>query len=299
MNRNWLFLFCALVLTRPALAQLDILACEPEWAALAEAIGGERVEVESATTALQDPHRVQARPSLLSRARRADLLFCTGAGLEAGWLPLLIRRAGNPGIQPGQPGHLMAAEHVELLGVPASLDRSLGDLHPQGNPHIHLDPRRVLAVADELVHRLVRLDGGGTAGFQLRHAAFRKRMETAIEGWTIRAAKLAGSPVVVLHDSWLYLEQWTGLRRVATVEPRPGLPPSGAHLQNLVTVIGAERPRALLLGPADSRKSADWLGERTGLEALTLPFTVGGSPRSSDLFGLYDETLRLLEEHLR
>lgn len=299
MKRTSLLLLCMLLLSRPALAQLDILACEPEWAALAKAIGGERVDVESATTAFQDPHRVQARPSLLSRARRADLLFCTGAGLEAGWLPLLIRRAGNPGIQPGQPGHLMAANHVELLGVPASLDRSLGDLHPEGNPHIHLDPRRVLQVADELVQRLVRLDGGGTAGFHLRHGAFRKRMQTAIEGWSIRAAKLEGRPVVVLHDSWLYLEQWTGLRKVATVEPRPGLPPSGAHLQNLVGIIGTEQPRVLLLGPADSRKSAGWLEDRTGLQALTLPFTVGGSPGSGDLFGLYDETLRLLEERLR
>ncbi|NIO12678.1 MAG: zinc ABC transporter solute-binding protein, partial [Xanthomonadales bacterium] len=134
----------------PALADLRVLTCEPEWAALVEALGGDLVTVNSATSGLQDPHRIQARPSLMAQARRAELLVCTGADLEIGWLPLLLRQAANGRIQTGQPGHFFASDYVTMLDVPARLDRSEGDIHPYGNPHIHLDPRNISIVAREL-----------------------------------------------------------------------------------------------------------------------------------------------------
>ena len=138
----------ALALTASfAHATLKVFACEPEWDALARELGGDQVEVYAATTAQQDPHRVQARPSLIAQLRQADLLVCTGADLEAGWLPVLLRQARNPAVQPGQPGHFLAADQVTLLEVPTSIDRAEGDVHPQGNPHIQIDPRRSAAAS--------------------------------------------------------------------------------------------------------------------------------------------------------
>src|SRR5204863_4728290 len=137
-------------ISSPAFAALNILACEPEWGALAKEIGGDRVTVYTATTALQDPHRIEARPSLIARARNADLMVCTGAQLEIGWAPLLQTQSGNPKIQSGQPGYFEAASAVSLIEKPSSVDRSLGDVHPAGNPHLHLDPRNIAAAAAAL-----------------------------------------------------------------------------------------------------------------------------------------------------
>jgi zinc/manganese transport system substrate-binding protein len=134
----------------PARAALNVFACEPEWAALAKEIGGQRVAVASATTAQQDPHHVEARPSLIAHMRRADLLVCTGAELETGWLPVLLARSGNAKVQPGKPGYFEAAAFVELLDVPTTVDRSHGDIHAAGNPHVHTDPRRLAIIAERL-----------------------------------------------------------------------------------------------------------------------------------------------------
>ena len=163
--KNTTILLAALLAASPlsAHAALDILTCEPEWAALATELGGNLVSAESATTPQQDPHYIQARPSLIAKVRRAALVMCTGADLEVGWLPLLLRQAGNAAVQPGQPGFLNAADFVELLDKPSSVDRSLGDVHPYGNPHVQTDPRNIGKVAAALVERLASLDSANAA----------------------------------------------------------------------------------------------------------------------------------------
>src|SRR5258705_5036044 len=156
----------------PCFAALSIFATVPEWGALATEIGGDKVKVYTATNALQDPHHVEARPSLIARARGADLVVSTGAELEVGWLPLVLQQAGNPRVQPGQPGYLEAASYVTLLGRPARLDRAEGDVHPFGDPHIQTDARNILRVATPLAERMAQLDPGNAAQYRARLAQF-------------------------------------------------------------------------------------------------------------------------------
>ncbi len=296
--RLWTGLLAGLLAAPALLAapSLQALACEPEWGALVDAIGGGRVSLKVATTARQDPHRVEARPSLMAAARRADLLVCTGADLEAGWLPVLLRRAGNARIQPGQPGYLMAAEHVTLLERPARLDRADGDIHPGGNPHIHTDPRNVARVAAALTERLVRIDPEGEVGYRERFSRFSADWTQAMARWQSRAAPLAGVEVVVSHKAFPYLQAWLGLVEVAALEERPGVAPGPAHLQSVLQAIASRPVRLILSTPIDDPDAGRWLSERTGLPVVTLPYTVGGSPAAQDLTTLFDATLdRLLE----
>lgn len=279
-----------------ARAELRVVACEPEWAALTTELAGPLAQVYSATTAQQDPHQVQARPSLIAAVRRADLLVCTGAELEAGWLPLLQRQAGNPAIQPGRPGYFEAAAQVELLGVPARLDRADGDVHAAGNPHIQTDPRRIARVAAALARRLAELDPPHAADYERRHADFAQRWQAAITRWERSAAPLKGLPIVVQHQGFPYLEQWLGLRQVAALEPKPGLEPSSAHLQAVLATLQREPARLILRAAYNDGRGSMWLAERTRLPVVALPYTVGGSEAARDLFGLFDDTVaRLLK----
>jgi zinc/manganese transport system substrate-binding protein len=275
-------------------ARTHVFACEPEWGALAQEIGGSDVRVTTATTALQDPHHVQARPSLIARLRRADLLICTGADLEVGWLPVLLRRASNPRVQPGQPGYLEAASAVALLDRPARLDRAQGDVHPQGNPHIQTDPHNILPVARLLAQRLATVDAAHADGYRQRLADFEQRWQKALSRWDEQGRALRGLPIVVQHNGWIYLEHWLGLQRVATLEPKPGVPPSSADLAAVLQRIRHQPVRAVVRAAYQDARPSHWLSQRAGIPELVLPFTVGGDDRSGDLFKLYDRTLALL-----
>ncbi|MDP3126580.1 MAG: zinc ABC transporter substrate-binding protein, partial [Thiobacillus sp.] len=204
-------------------AALNVFACEPEWGALAREIGGDDVKVYNATTAMQDPHRIEARPSLIAQTRRAGLVVCSGAELEVGWLPLLLRESGNAAVQPGRPGYFEATRYVTLLDKPAIVDRSQGDVHAAGNPHIQTDPRNLLRVGAALAQRLSEVDPAHAAAYQARWKAFSARWEAAIARWQQQAAPLKGMPVAVQHKSFSYLINWLGLREVATLEPKPGV----------------------------------------------------------------------------
>jgi zinc/manganese transport system substrate-binding protein len=290
-----LLLLCLAALSWPAQAALNVLACEPEWAALASELAGDKASVASATTAYQDPHRIEAKPSLIARARRADLVVCTGAELEIGWLPVLLRESANPRIQADRPGHFMAADFVALLDKPQRLSRAEGDVHPEGNPHIQTDPRNIARVAEALAQRLTQLDPANAAHYATRQADFAKRWQVAQQRWTTRAARLKGLRVVSQHNGFPYLYQWLGLVEVATLEPKPGLEPSAAHLASVAAALKA-RPASLIVRAAyQPARPSEWLAERTGLPVAVLPFTVGGSDKAGDLFGLFDDTLdRLL-----
>jgi zinc/manganese transport system substrate-binding protein len=286
-------IFLALLLWLPgaAHAALNVFACEPEWGALAGEIGGSSVRTYTATTALQDPHRIEARPSLIAQMRRADLVVCSGADLEAAWLPVLLREAGNGRVQPGRPGHFEAARFVALRDKPASLDRAQGDVHAAGNPHVHTDPRNIARVGAALAARMAEIDPAGAAIYQAQWNAFSARWEAAIAGWQARGAPLKGMPVAVQHKSFSYLLAWLGMVEVATLEPRPGVEPSVGHLARVATQLQAAPARAVLRAVYQSPRPANWLAERAGIPALALPYTVGGNARAGDLFGLFDDTL--------
>jgi zinc/manganese transport system substrate-binding protein len=291
--------FTALLLLIPtiSLADLNIFACEPEWAALAEELGSTHVKANSATNALQDPHYIQARPSLIAKVRRADLVICSGAQLEIGWLPMLLRKGNNPAVLPGSPGHLEASMFVKRLDVAVSSDRSQGDVHPQGNPHIQVNPHNILLVAAALSKRLIELDAGHSADYKHAFEVFSKRWRKAIEDWEQRALPLRGKRVIAHHKSWVYLQDWLGLVEVATLEPVPGIPPTAGHLSSLLDRFGDSNGADFIIrAPFQSEKPSVWLSERTGIPAVMLPLTVGGSKQADDLFSLFDDILeRLLQ----
>ena len=278
----------------PAQAAIKVLACEPEWGALAQALGGNLVDVAVATTALQDPHQIQAKPSLIARARNAELLVCTGAELEIGWLPVLLQQSGNARVQAGQPGNFAAADAVRKLEVPTVLDRAQGDVHAAGNPHIQTDPRNIAQVAAALGARLQQVDAPHAAEYAQRLADFQQRWQQALARWQAQAAPLRGLPVVSQHKAFVYLYDWLGLKEVAVLEPKPGVEPSAAHLQSVLAGLKATPARAVLYAAYQDGRPSEWLGKATGLPLVKVPFTVGGSDGAKDLFGLFDDTVARL-----
>ena len=290
--------FCTLTLfvgaAGPASAALRVFACEPEWAALAREIGGAWVEVSVATTALQDPHHIQARPSLIARVRNADLVVCTGAELEVGWLPLLLQQSGNAKVQPGQPGHFFAADAVRMLDVPTQLDRSQGDVHAAGNPHIQTDPRNIALVAQALSTRLQQVDPAHAADYARAQADFALRWQQAMGRWAAQAAPLRGLPVVSQHKAFAYLHDWLGLKEVAVLEPKPGVEPTPSHLQGVLVSLKATPARMVLHTAYQDARPSEWLSKQAGIPVVKIAFTVGGSERARDLFGLFDDTVERL-----
>ena len=290
-----LSLFAAfLVLPRPSQAAMRVLATTPEWAALTRELGGDKVDVYAATSAFQDVHRVDAKPSLVARARNAELVVAAGAELEIGWLPILLRESGNARIQPGNPGYFEADANLRLLEVPTAVDRSMGDVHPQGNPHAHLDARNVAIVATALTARLKLVDPVDAAYFDARGTDFQSRWKAAIARWEAQAAPLKGAPIVVIHRDQAYLCHWLGLVEVAAIEPKPGVPPSSSYLAELVTKLSAAPPKMILRNAYNDSKAVDWLAERIHVPVVLLPYSVGGTPGASDLFKLFDDTINRL-----
>ncbi len=298
MKRLFLVALLAVV-PATGLAELRIFACEPEWAALAEELGGDLVEVSSATHALQDPHYIQARPSLISRVRRADLVICSGAQLEIGWLPKLLGKANNPDVRPGSDGFFEASMWVSRLDIPESVDRAQGDIHPQGNPHVQVNPHNIATIAIGLGERLARLDPVNGDRYVALSDNFQHRWAAAIERWEKMAEPLEGKRVIAHHKSWVYLEDWLGLEEVANLEPVPGVPPTASHLAELLARFGTEGQGAdfIIRAPYQSDKASNWLSEKTGIPAVMLPLTVGGSEAATDLFGMFDDILLRLLKH--
>ncbi len=294
--KRFLIALAACCFPLPALAALNVFACEPEWAALAQEIGGDRVSAFSATTARQDVHHIEARPSLIARVRQADLVICSGSELEIGWLPLLLTQSGNDRIQLGTPGYLEASQLVARLEVPKVIDRALGDIHPAGNPHIHLDPRNIAKVAAALTERLAQLDRANADYYRGRAADFARRWQTAIERWEREGAALKAVPIVVYHKDFSYFIHWLGMREAGSLEPKPGIPPTPSHLAELVERMKRDPARLVVYSPYNNPKAAEFLSQRTGIPVAMIPFTVGGTDRARDLYGLFDDTLdRLLK----
>lgn len=296
-NRKQFFLAASLVLlSLPSHAALTILACEPEWAALASEIGADKIKVSSATTALQDPHRIEARPSLIARTRNADLLLCTGLELETGWLPVLLQQSGNAKIQPGQSGNFEAGNYVQRLEIPSRVDRSEGDVHAAGNPHIQQDPRNIALVSAALVKRMAELDPANAVFYQERQKDFTQRWTSAMKKWEQQIAPLKGMAIVEHHKNMEYLLNWVGLRAVGTLEPKPGVEPSAAHLSGLLNQLQRQPAKMVIRAAYQDGRPSLWLSEHAKIPAAIMPFTVGGSERAKDLFGLFDDTVARLTE---
>ena len=278
-----------------AQADLEIFTCEPEWAALAEEIGGEHVSTYSATTAFVDPHYIQARPSLIAKVRRADLVVCSGAQLEIGWLPALMQKANNRDVMPGSSGYFEASNFVIRIGATADTDRARGDVHPLGNPHVQTDPHNIEAIAIALGDRMAQIDSGNADSYKVELAEFLSKWKVAIVRWEEEAFPLRGKRAITHHNSWVYLERWLGIEEVANLEAIPGLPPTTAHLSKLVAQFGNGGADFIIRSTYQDDRPSEWLTERTGIEAIMLPLTVGGTDEATDLFSLFDQIIgRLL-----
>ena len=292
--RNSFVLLALLILPVTSFSKLNVFACAPEWGALAKDIGGEEVEVFIASKASQDIHHLRAKPSFLAKMRKAELVFCTGASLESGWLPVLLQKAGSSKVQHGQIGLLLASEYVERLEIPDSVDRSMGDVHSEGNPHIHLNPHNLILIANELTKRLSLLSPTKEKLFLSNFEIFKKNWQESIEKWEQLAQPLRNKNVVVYHQNWIYLLNWLDLNRIITLEPVPGIPPRVSHLETVLASVKNHDIKAILLTPYQQNNAAAWLSEHADIPVTTLPYTVGGSKKANDLESLFDEIVQIL-----
>ena len=283
-----------LVAALPAWAAINVFATVPEWAALAREIGGDKVNVYAATHALQDPHRIDAKPSLLAQARRAQLVIATGADLETGWLPVVVRDSGNPAIQPGQPGYFETATVVTRLEIHQVVDRAHGDVHPGGNPHFQLDPYRVQKIGEALAERLALIDPANAAAYRDAYKAFAERWQAAIVRWEKQAQPLRGMPVLVQHKSFSYLIAWLGMKEIGPLEPKPGVEPSSGYLSELLARQQAQPAKMILRAAYQSDGPSQWMASHANIPVVVLPFSVGGTPEARNLTGLFDDTLQRL-----
>jgi len=299
--RKYLFSLLSGVLLMAASSaySLNIFACSPEWGALAQEIGGEKVQVKTATTARQDVHHIQAKPSLIAAMRNADMVFCTGGGLEEGWLPILLTQVGKHQLQPGGEASLMASDHVKMLEVPQILDRSQGHIHAGGNPHIHTSPHNIAIVAAVFAAKIAVLDSANAAYYNSRYQNFSARWQTAIKKWEQGSVRLKGAKIAVQHGNWIYLTNWLGLDVVTSLEPKPGVSPSTGHLAEVLAILRQKPVKVVIYAAYENSSPSEWLSEKAGIKSVRLPFTVGGNEESGDLFSLFDSTIELLNNNIR
>ncbi len=291
---KWLLLVTLVGAGPLAHAKVFVFACEPIYKALAEQLGGDEVEAFSATTGLQDPHHIQARPSLIAKIRRADMVACHGAELEIGWLPLLLRRASNPKLNPGRPGYFIGTEHIRILGKPKQVDRSQGDVHASGNPHLQTSPANIARVARAMSAALVQIDPAHADLYQSRLEQFSAKWKVALKRWKKMTRPLRHLPIVVHHESWIYLEDYLKLEKLGTLEDKPGVPPTSGHLSELLEAMKRRPAKVIIYAAYQDDRAARWLSKRTGIPAVKVPFTIGGTPEAKDLFSLYDDTFKRL-----
>jgi len=279
---------------------LDVVTTTTDLASIARAIGGERVRVRSIAAGTQDPHFVEPKPSLILALRDADVFAQVGLELEAGWAPLLLEQARNPAIRPGGRGHLDLSTAVTVLDVPEGrVSRAQGDIHPYGNPHYWLDPANGQRMAAAFAARFAELDPSGAAVYHANLQSFTERLQEAGARWRELLAPYRGTPVVAYHNSWKYFLRYTGLEIVGYVEPKPGIPPSPAHLAELIESMRQRSARAVIVDPFYDSRTPRMLAERAGARLLVLPSSVGGAPGVNDYIQLIDHDVRSLVNAIR
>lgn len=278
-------------------AKLTVVTTTADLAALAQTVGGDRVDVTSLARGTQDAHFVEAKPSMIRQLARADLFLVVGADLEIGWLQPLLETARNARVQPGTPGYLDLSTAVELLQKPTGpVSRAQGDVHARGNPHYWLDPRNGSRMAEAIARRLSELDPAHADAFRANRAAFERQLRERLASWQAQLAPLKGKPVISYHKSFVYLAHAFGFDIVGEIEPKPGIPPNAAHLQQLIERIRGQKIGLLIMEPYYERRSADYLREQTGIRIAVVPNSVGGAPGADDYLGLFDVIVRTLAD---
>jgi zinc/manganese transport system substrate-binding protein len=285
----------AAVLPPPSAAQLRVVTSTTDLYDLARAVGGDRIQATHISEGYQDPHFVEPKPSFILQLRNADVWAFVGLDLEIGWMPLLLQGARNSKIAQGAPGYFDASRFIRVLDVPtARVDRSQGDVHTQGNPHYWLDPENGRLIARAFKERFAQLDPANAALYQRNLEAFEARLSAAEAGWQASVAKLRGQPVVAWHTSWRYLAQYTGMDIVAFMEPKPGVPPSPAHLASVIEAVNRTGAKVIVMEPFYDRRTADLVAARTGAKVLVLPPSVEGIRGVDDYVALLQHDITQL-----
>ncbi|YCO00733.1 metal ABC transporter solute-binding protein, Zn/Mn family [Vibrio sp. VNB-15] len=273
------------IISSPALA-LNIFVCEPEWKAFLESHAPDAT-IYSATTAKQDPHYVQARPSLIAKMRQADMAMCSGAELEVGWLPMLQVRSSNGAVQNGSQSMIYATDFVRMLDTHDHVDRSMGDIHAHGNPHVQFAANDIIPLSHAVTKRLQVLDPDNAQTYQFNGMKFRAHWRKKLNEWNEKAAPLKGKQVVGYHETYRYLYDWLGMEQIADLEPKPGISPTTSHLQSL-TKLNTNSFEAIVYSSHQDKRPANWLQQHTNKPLIQLPLTVS---KGQSLDEMYDQVI--------
>ena len=279
-------------LAAAAQAKLRVISTLQDFASIAQAVGGDRVDTSNLAKGYQDPHFVDAKPSFVLQLSRADLLIAAGLELEIGYLPPLIDQSRNNKIHPGNPGYLDASAGCDILQRPTGqVTRAMGDVHPYGNPHYWTDPENGRVIARAIAARLSQLDPAGRDTYAKNLAAFEQKLSAKEKEWDAKMAPYAGTKVVTFHDSWPNFAKRFKLQVVGHVEPKPGIPPSPTHTLEIINLITAQKVPAILVEPYFDLKTPKFIAEKTGVAVVTLYPSVGGTPAIKDYFALFDSDI--------
>lgn len=292
--KKFTFILTAAMLVATKAFALNVFTCEPEWKSLTEEITKDKADVYSATNATQDVHYIQAKPSLIAKIRKADMVVCSGADLEIGWLPLILRKAGSAKVQEGGENLIYAAQYVQTIEKPTRIDRADGDVHPNGNPHLHLNPYNVLKVGKVIADKLSEIDSENSEFYQKNFADFSAKMNSQIKTWEQRAQPIKGTNVITNHKNMSYLFDWLKIKTIGTLEPKPGIPATSKHLNELKSITEQNKIAFIAYAPFESSKPAEWLSKESGVKAIVLPYTIGGNKETNNLFDLYQNSIDLM-----
>ena len=280
-----------------AAGKIQAMTATTDLAALAQEVGGDKVDVESIARGYQDPHFVDAKPSFLLKLKRADLLIVVGLQLEIGWLPPLITQSTNPKIQVGAPGYLDASNFAKILEIPTgNITRAEGDVHPLGNPHYWLDPENSLRIAKGIADKLASMRPGDASYFEQRYADFEQRLKQADQHWLEQMKPYAGRKIVTYHRSWPNFTEHFHLNVVGYVEPRPGIPPTPQHTVELIQQMKRENVKVIVVEPYFDLKTPNAVARETGAQVLVLPPSVGGEKEITDYFKLFNYDIAKLKQ---
>ncbi len=294
MKKIFLSLLFTLLFVTPALAKTNIVATLPWIGSVARDIGKDKVNVTVLAKPNQDAHYLEAKPSMILAARKADMIMYDGLDLEIGYLPLVIESAKNPKLMPGHPGNFDCSQFVTVLEKQGSVDRSLGDVHPLGNPHYHYSPSNVLKVAEGMAGELAAVDSGNAGFYQANYQAFAQKMKEKEKEW--HTIPLKGKKYVAYHKYFEYLAAEFGFQFVGYLEPKPGIPPSAAHIEQLIELMKRTDPAAILVTPAIGEPEARSLSQKTGVKVIVLPHEVGSLPGTDDYFAFMDTVMTSLKQ---
>jgi zinc/manganese transport system substrate-binding protein len=293
MRKIFLSLALLLALTTPAFAGLNVVATLPWIGSAAKEIGKDKINVTVLAKPSQDAHFLEAKPSMILAARKADIIMYDGLDLEIGYLPLVIESSKNPKLMPGQIGNFDCSQFITVLEKPTTVDRSMGDVHPLGNPHYHFSPTNVLRVAEGMARLLADADKANADYYLANYKTFAERVKEKEKEW--HAVPLKGRKYVAYHKYFEYLANEFGFRLIGYLEPKPGIPPSASHIEELIELMKRQKPDAILVTPAYGKDEAESLSSKTGVKVIVLPHDVGSLPGTDDLVSFWDKIISLLK----